>query len=216
MLAGGATQAEAVAFLNEWLVDDVATVPVGAAVDDLVWDGERLFQAAKFGTEMQYQHLVFEEFARKIQPNINVFLVPDGFDVTIDPSIVAEFAHVVYRFGHSMLTEIDRPLRSQLQRRSHRPDRGLPQSDAVPEQRRRRRHRRRHRRRRHHPRHDAPGRQRDRRVRHQRAAQQPAGPAARPRDHQPGARPRHRRSVAQRCPRRVLRGDQSEHPAEAV
>ena len=74
-----------------------------------VWDGERLFQAAKFGTEMQYQHLVFEEFARKIQPNINVFLVPDGFDVTIDPSIVAEFAHVVYRFGHSMLTEtIDR------------------------------------------------------------------------------------------------------------
>ena len=58
---------------------------------------------------MQYQHLVFEEFARKIQPKINVFLVPDGYDVTIDPSIVAEFAHVVYRFGHSMLTEtIDR------------------------------------------------------------------------------------------------------------
>ena len=77
--------------------------------DSLNWDGERLFQAAKFGTEMQYQHLVFEEFARKIQPNINVFLVPDGYDVTLDPSIVAEFAHVVYRFGHSMLTEtIDR------------------------------------------------------------------------------------------------------------
>ena len=74
-----------------------------------MWDGERLFQAAKFGTEMQYQHLVFEEFARKIQPNINVFVVPDGFDTTINPSIVAEFAHVVYRFGHSMLTEsIDR------------------------------------------------------------------------------------------------------------
>ena len=83
------------------------TVPAASAA--LVWDGERLFQAAKFGTEMQYQHLVFEEFARKIQPNINVFLVPDGFDITIDPSIVAEFAHVVYRFGHSMLTEsIDR------------------------------------------------------------------------------------------------------------
>ena len=77
--------------------------------DRLVWDGERLFQAAKFGTEMQYQHLVFEEFARKIQPSINPFLVPDGFDTNMDPSIVAEFAHVVYRFGHSMLTEsIDR------------------------------------------------------------------------------------------------------------
>ena len=75
----------------------------------LIWDGERLFQAAKFGTEMQYQHLVFEEFARKIQPSINVFIVPDGFETDVDPSIVAEFAHTVYRFGHSMLTEtIDR------------------------------------------------------------------------------------------------------------
>ena len=107
MLDNGSSQAEAVAFLNEWLITDVATVPASAA--GLIWDGERLFQAAKFGTEMQYQHLVFEEFARKIQPAINTFLVPDGYDVTIDPSIVAEFAHVVYRFGHSMLTEtIDR------------------------------------------------------------------------------------------------------------
>ncbi|ODT08495.1 MAG: hypothetical protein ABS58_02165 [Mesorhizobium sp. SCN 65-20] len=107
------------AFINEWLVVDLTQAQVDAIPTDpaalaayantLVWDGERLFQAAKFGTEMQYQHLVFEEFARKIQPNINVFLVPDGYDVTIDASIVAEFAHVVYRFGHSMLTEsIDR------------------------------------------------------------------------------------------------------------
>uniref|UniRef100_UPI00232FADCB peroxidase family protein n=1 Tax=Candidatus Phyllobacterium onerii TaxID=3020828 RepID=UPI00232FADCB len=110
MLANGASQEEATAFLNEWLINDVASVPETAGeVAALVWDGERLFQAAKFGTEMQYQHLVFEEFARKIQPNINVFLVPDGYDVTINPDIVAEFAHVVYRFGHSMLTEtIDR------------------------------------------------------------------------------------------------------------
>ena len=124
MLDGGASEAEAVAFLNEWLDRRCDDRPGSAG--GLIWDGERLFQAAKFGTEMQYQHLVFEEFARKIQPNINVFLVPDGFDVTIDPSIVAEFAHVVYRFGHSMLTEsIDRFDR-ELQRRPHRPDRGLP------------------------------------------------------------------------------------------
>ena len=77
--------------------------------DTLIWDGERLFQAAKFGTEMQYQHLVFEDFARKVQPNIDFFVVPDGYHADINPSIVAEFAHVVYRFGHSMLTEtIDR------------------------------------------------------------------------------------------------------------
>ena len=74
------------------------------------WNGERLFQAARFGTEMQYQHLVFEEFARKVQPQVDVFLAEgQGYDTTIDPAIVAEFAHVVYRFGHSMLTEtVDR------------------------------------------------------------------------------------------------------------
>jgi Ca2+-binding RTX toxin-like protein len=110
MLANGSTEAQAVAFLNEWLATDVVAVPVGAAaIDALVWDGNRIFQAAKFGTEMQYQHLVFEDFARKIQPNIDFFVVPDGYHADINPSIVAEFAHVVYRFGHSMLNEqIDR------------------------------------------------------------------------------------------------------------
>ncbi|MDB5745134.1 MAG: hypothetical protein JWR68_3449 [Polaromonas sp.] len=98
------------AFINEWLATDIAALPATPAqIASLVWDGERLFQAAKFTNEMEYQHLVFEEFARKVQPQINPFVVPDGFDTTINPSIVAEFAHVVYRFGHSMLTEsIDR------------------------------------------------------------------------------------------------------------
>ena len=62
-----------------------------------MWDGERLFQAARFATEMQYQHLVFEEFARKMQPQVDAFLAPEGFDTTINPAIVAEFAHAVYR-----------------------------------------------------------------------------------------------------------------------
>ena len=39
--------------------------------------GERLFQAAKFVTEMEYQHLVFEEFGRKVQPAIRVFAAYD-------------------------------------------------------------------------------------------------------------------------------------------
>jgi len=98
------------AFLNEWLIDDVAALPATPAeVAALVWNGERLFQAARFGTEMQYQHLVFEEFARTIQPQIDEFLAPSGYDTSINPAILAEFAHVVYRFGHSMLTEtVDR------------------------------------------------------------------------------------------------------------
>jgi len=75
---------------------------VGATTFDY---GERLFQAARFVTEMEYQHLVFEEFARKVQPAINPF-EPFAFtQPDLNPSIRAEFAHAVYRFGHSMLTE---------------------------------------------------------------------------------------------------------------
>ena len=66
------------------------------------WDGERLFQAARFGTEMQYQHMVFEEFARRIQPTVDPFIF--NTSPNVDSSVVAEFAHTVYRFGHSMLT----------------------------------------------------------------------------------------------------------------
>ena len=76
-----------------------------------VWDyGERLFQAARYVTEMEYQHLVFEEFARKVQPNIDPGPLNESlYHGDIDASIKAEFAHVVYRFGHSMLTEtVDR------------------------------------------------------------------------------------------------------------
>jgi len=64
--------------------------------------GERLFQAARFVTEMEYQHLVFEEFARTVQPLINPFL---GGITSINGAISAEFAHTVYRLGHSMLPE---------------------------------------------------------------------------------------------------------------
>ena len=66
------------------------------------WNGERLFQAARFVTEMEYQHLVFEEFARKVQPAVRPFHV---YSPDIKPAINAEFAAAVYRFGHSMLDE---------------------------------------------------------------------------------------------------------------
>jgi Ca2+-binding RTX toxin-like protein len=86
-------------------------LPDGPEADDWSYE-QRLFQAAKFPTEMQYQHLVFEEFARKVQPAIDaIVLNENSYDATINPAIKAEFAHVVYRFGHSMLTEdIDRYL----------------------------------------------------------------------------------------------------------
>ncbi|MEX1233987.1 MAG: peroxidase family protein [Roseovarius sp.] len=91
-------------FINEWLIDDIpAGDPVPTDPATLNWDGERVFQAARFSTEMQYQHLVFEEFGRKIHPNIDPFVFNAVTD--INPAIFAEFANVVYRFGHSMLTD---------------------------------------------------------------------------------------------------------------
>jgi Ca2+-binding RTX toxin-like protein len=93
-----------VAFLNEWLREDVTSIPTNQdGIAALKWDGERLFQAARFTNEMEYQHLVFEEFARKVQPDVDAFVFNPQTD--INPAIFAEFAHVVYRFGHSMLNE---------------------------------------------------------------------------------------------------------------
>lgn len=91
-------------FIAQWLKAGVNTAD---GIQPGEWDGERLFQAARFTTEMEYQHLVFEEFGRKVQPDIDVFVFEPSID--IDPQIFAEFAHVVYRFGHSMLNEtVDR------------------------------------------------------------------------------------------------------------
>ena len=93
------------------------------------WDyNERLFQAARFATEMQYQHLVFEEFARKVQPLINPFL---GGITSINGAISAEFAHTVYRLGHSMLPEVGHPLERQRDRERHAAVRRLPQPRRV-------------------------------------------------------------------------------------
>src|SRR5690606_19439445 len=47
------------AFLNEWLLQDVADMPAAtdpafaAWAEGLVWDGARLFQAGRFTTEME-------------------------------------------------------------------------------------------------------------------------------------------------------------------
>jgi Ca2+-binding RTX toxin-like protein len=66
------------------------------------WDGAKIFEAAKFANEMQYQHMVFEEFARRVSPNVDAFA---NYDVTLNPNVTSEFANAVYRLGHSMLTD---------------------------------------------------------------------------------------------------------------
>jgi len=87
-------------FAGNWLIPGASLAPHQIGANE--WNGERLFQAAKFGTETQYQHMVFEEFARYVAPSIHVF---GGVNVHIDAAITSEFANVVYRFGHSMLDE---------------------------------------------------------------------------------------------------------------
>jgi Ca2+-binding RTX toxin-like protein len=84
------------AALPEWQI----TAANGGGADG--WNGDRLFQAARFITEMEYQHLVFEDFARKIVPAIRPFHI---YNADVNPVVPAEFAHAVYRFGHSMLDD---------------------------------------------------------------------------------------------------------------
>ncbi|OZT74727.1 hypothetical protein CE457_06160 [Vreelandella boliviensis LC1] len=75
-------------FLNQWLSGpELTSWPSSSEIEALSWDGERIFQAARFTTEMEYQHLVFEEFARKIQPDIDIFMVqPDAALNSVGPS----------------------------------------------------------------------------------------------------------------------------------
>ncbi|WP_304441378.1 peroxidase family protein, partial [Kineosporia sp. R_H_3] len=96
---------EATLAANPSLRDAYQAVNLTPGSDRTFTYEERLFQAARFVTEMQYQHLVFEEFARKVQPAINPFEAFAFNQTDVDPAITAEFAHAVYRFGHSMLTE---------------------------------------------------------------------------------------------------------------
>jgi len=67
-----------------------------------VWTGEMLQAAAKIVTESTYQHVIFNEFVRKLSPNVAVF---QSYNINLDQAVSAEFAGAVYRFGHSMLAE---------------------------------------------------------------------------------------------------------------
>jgi len=93
------------------------------AAGPMHWNyGQKLFQAARFITEMEYQHLVFEEFARKVVPAIRPFHL---YQTEINPTIPAEFAHAVYRFGHSMLDDT-------VARQNEDPNTGLKTDNSLP------------------------------------------------------------------------------------
>ena len=214
------------AFLNEWLLtpgrrrlpDDA-----GARSTRCSGTASACSRSAKFGTEMQYQHLVFEEFARTIQPN-------DRRVLRADPGLrrrpQSGDRRRVRAHGLSL-----RPLDADRDGRPLRRRTSTVVGDPL------------------HPTNDQQlgliaaflnplafaasgptpeeatgaivrgvtrtGRQRDRRVRHRGAAQQPARPAARSRRAQHRARPRRRHSVPERGAARILRADRRQ-PAQAL
>ena len=144
------------------------------------WNGERLFQAARFVTEMEYQHLVFEEFARKVQPAIKPFerattrrhQPGDPRPSSPTPSTASATRCSTRRSPARTRTavgQLDIPLLD-----------GVPQPAGVLQRRHRRHADPRAGGGQHHHGHVGPGRQRARRVRHRDAAQQPAGPAPGP------------------------------------
>jgi len=110
--ASPATQAQLDAWAGMSFPVSSASLPHQAetrqAVEDLGidWNGERLFQTARFGTEMQYNRIVFDEFGPTLAGLKDPF---EGYHTNVHPGITAEFSQSVYRFGHSMLTEtVDR------------------------------------------------------------------------------------------------------------
>jgi Ca2+-binding RTX toxin-like protein len=94
--------------IKQTLTDDTSDAGVAALAEWKLasgaggWNGERLFQAARYVNEMEYQHIVFEDFGRKVQPAIRPFHI---YHSDVNAAIPAEFAHAVYRFGHSMLDD---------------------------------------------------------------------------------------------------------------
>ena len=81
------------------LVSDIqALVASRGASYAAQWTGEMYFQAAKLVNEAQYQRVVFDEYVRALTPNLDAY---SGYVGTLDPAISNEFAHSVFRFGHS-------------------------------------------------------------------------------------------------------------------
>ncbi len=77
------------------------------------WTEEQYFEGARTMNIMEYQRVIFTEFAEAMSGGLdgpgdgglNLEHGFNGYDETVDASVSAEFAHVAYRFGHSMLNE---------------------------------------------------------------------------------------------------------------
>jgi Ca2+-binding RTX toxin-like protein len=90
------------------IIEDLEENDGNPALGDVELDGAELFELAKLANENFYQHHVFQEYARRITPNLGAFAGPaaaNNNNAGFNASILAEFAHSAFRFGHSQLTE---------------------------------------------------------------------------------------------------------------
>lgn len=67
-----------------------------------VWDGEKLFQAARLITETEYNHVAVDQYVGTLYGALPEFV---SYSADINMSVSLEFSQAVFRLGHSMLTE---------------------------------------------------------------------------------------------------------------
>jgi len=67
-----------------------------------VWDGEKLYQAARLITESEYNHIAIDQYVGTLYGALPEFV---SYSSDINPGVSLEFSQAVFRLGHSMLTE---------------------------------------------------------------------------------------------------------------
>ncbi|TPK85674.1 hypothetical protein FJ936_09035 [Mesorhizobium sp. B2-4-13] len=73
-----------------------------ATIDQISWNQDKMFEAAKLVNEMEYQHVAIDQYARLVTPDLPEFVT---YDNDINSDISLEYSQAAFRFGHSQLRE---------------------------------------------------------------------------------------------------------------
>ena len=87
--------------MGNYTLTDQSNVAV-AALDQISWNPDKMFSAAKLINEMEYQHVAIDQYARLVTPDLPEFVT---YDSNINADISLEYAQGAFRFGHSQLRE---------------------------------------------------------------------------------------------------------------
>lgn len=75
---------------------------IQAVADALIWDGEKIYQAARIITESEYNHVTIDQYMPTLYPALPEFV---AYSADINLNVSLEFSQAVFRLGHSQLTE---------------------------------------------------------------------------------------------------------------